>query len=156
MANDPTYSEWQLPNFSSFLPHLLLGAAILLTLSPFDPAGGLWVAIAATIVTVAFRIWVARRIRVYADRVELGNASLPIEVIGKLTLIEKDAQFAERGSKLDSRAYLLLKGGLPELVRIEIVDKQDPTPYALVSTRRGKELIAAITAAKRTKRSRRR
>ncbi len=160
MSPTPRFSEWQLPNFSSFLPHLLIAPAIWMTLAPFNGQIGAIVGVALTAATVALRFAVARRIIVTDTVLQLGKATLPLEFIGRAEAIAKEDQFFARGALADHRAFFQLKSGLPELVRIEITDPSDPTPYALVSCRKSSELIAALNASKKaeaaksTKRSR--
>jgi hypothetical protein len=55
---------------------------------------------------------------------------------------------AERGTRLDARAWLLIRGWVAPVVKIEVIDEQDPTPYWLVSARRPRELEQAIAKAK--------
>jgi hypothetical protein len=55
----------------------------------------------------------------------------------------KDA-VAERGTRLDARAYLMLRGWIPGVARITLDDPTDPTPYWLVSTRDPEGLAAAL------------
>jgi hypothetical protein len=45
---------------------------------------------------------------------------------------------------LDGRAYLCLRGWISPVVRVELDDPDDPTPYWLVSTRRPAQLVAAL------------
>jgi Protein of unknown function (DUF3093) len=152
MSPTPRFSEWQLPNFSSFLPHLLIAPAIWMTLAPFNPDLGLIVGLLLTAATVALRFAVARRIIVTETSLLLGKATLPLEFIGKVESIPKEEQFFARGALADPRAFFQLKSGLPDLVRIQITDPSDPTPYALVSCRKASEFIAALDEAKPKKR----
>ena len=138
------YNEWQLPNFSSFLPHLLITPAIWATLAPFNGTVGIVVGLIFTVLTVAMRFLMAKRIQVSSDTLTLGSARLPLEIVKSAELIAKEDQFFARGALLDARAFLCYKSGLPDLVRINISDKDDPTPYALVSSRRGNELVALL------------
>ena len=94
--------------------------------------------------SIAFRFGIAKRIVITESGLQIGNADIPLTALGKAELINPADEFAERGAKLDARAFLALKGGLPQLVKIEIVDKSDPTPYLLISTRKADELIKAL------------
>ncbi|MDQ1530339.1 MAG: hypothetical protein QOE37_444, partial [Microbacteriaceae bacterium] len=55
---------------------------------------------------------------------------------------------AARGVGLDARAWTVLRGWVDPVVRVPILDPDDPSPYWLLSTRRPEELIAALEAAK--------
>ncbi|MEN9714418.1 MAG: hypothetical protein RLZZ164_1082 [Actinomycetota bacterium] len=146
MTQPLRYNEWQLPNFSSFLPHLLITPAIWATLAPFSSTLGIVVGAAFTVVTVAMRFLMAKRIQVSNEVLSLGTARLPLNIVKSAELIAKEDQFFARGALLDARAFLCYKSGLPDLVRINISDKNDPTPYALVSSRRGAELVALLNS----------
>nr|WP_284301161.1 DUF3093 family protein [Homoserinibacter gongjuensis] len=53
----------------------------------------------------------------------------------------------ERGVRLHADAWLLIRGWIPDVVRVELDDPQDPTPYWIISSRRADELAAAIAGA---------
>ena len=57
--------------------------------------------------------------------------------------------FAERGPRLDARAYLVIRGWVRDVVRVPIEDPQDPTPYWLLSSRRPNDIVAAIRGSRR-------
>jgi hypothetical protein len=146
MSTNPRFSEWQLPNFSSFLPHLMITPAIWMALAPINPDLGLVVGLLFTAVTVALRFVIAKRILVDDANIKLGQATIPLKFVGKATSIAKEDQFFARGALAHPQAFLLLKSGLPGLVRIEMKDPNDPTPYLLVSTRKGEQLIQALSS----------
>ena len=54
-------------------------------------------------------------------------------------------ELASRASFLDV-AWLLLRGWIPGVVKIELTDADDPTPYWLVSTRNPAALAAALNS----------
>jgi hypothetical protein len=51
------------------------------------------------------------------------------------------------------RAHLVIRGWVQPVVRVPIVDPEDPAPYWLVSTRHPKELAAAINGSRRPERT---
>ena len=146
MTQPPRYQEWQLPNLSSFLPHLLIAPAIWATLAPFNQSVGLVVGCLLMVATIALRFMMAKRISLSEKQLVLGSAQIPLSIISSAELIPKDQQFFARGALLDSRAFLFYKSGLPDLVRINLADPADPTPYALVSSRRGEELVRLLNS----------
>ena len=75
-----------------------------------------------------------------------GRARLERTYVGDVTFHDGPDAFAERGTRLDARAWLLLRPWLSAVVRIELTDPADPTPYWLVSTRHPRELAAALTS----------
>ncbi len=116
-----------------------------MTLAPFLGDLGWLIGGIFSLSIAALRIALAKRIVITDELLSAGKVQIPRSALGKAKQIEKDEQFAARGALLDARAFLVLKSGLPDLVRIEISDKADPTPYILVSTRRGAELVAALS-----------
>ena len=115
-----------------------------MTLAPFNQTLGVALGVTLMLATTALRFVVARRIVVTDTSLELGRATLPLGILGKAELIAKDEQFFARGALADPHAFFMLKSGLPDLVRIQIADPSDPTPYALVSCRKGAELVEVL------------
>jgi hypothetical protein len=74
------------------------------------------------------------------------QAHIPIKYLGASEVIDKkDFSFARtRGA--DPAAYFATTFWISQGVKVEVIDERDPTPYWLISTKRGKELTAAITA----------
>ncbi|WP_166983662.1 DUF3093 domain-containing protein [Paramicrobacterium fandaimingii] len=78
-----------------------------------------------------------------------GRASINVEFLGEAEAIYADDAFAARGQELDPRAWLLIRGGVKDVVRVLVTDPDDPTPYWLLSTRSAQALAAAINDARR-------
>ncbi|RUR00761.1 DUF3093 domain-containing protein [Labedella endophytica] len=76
-----------------------------------------------------------------------GRARIDLCFIGSATPYSGQEATAQRGPELDARAWLLLRGGVSGVVRIEIDDPGDPTPYWLVSTRNPDLLVSELTGA---------
>ncbi|MQA63902.1 MAG: DUF3093 family protein [Actinophytocola sp.] len=72
-----------------------------------------------------------------ADR-ELGvaDARLPVRFIGEVDVIDKHGKRKAMGPDLDPAAYLVHRGWVGPLVRVHLIDPDDPTPYWLFSTRK--------------------
>lgn len=140
------YREFQIANVSSFLPNLLVAPAVWLVFAPINDQIGLVSSIVLTLASIAIRIVTTRTIEVTPISLRIGNALIPRKALGKAVSVATQDQFTERGSNLDSRAFLALKSGLPGLVKIEVTDDEDPTPYLLISTRRAGELVDLLNA----------
>jgi DUF3093 family protein len=74
-----------------------------------------------------------------------GRARLPRSAIASVAAFTGQEATAQRGTKLDARAWLLLRGWIPGLVKVQLDDPSDPTPYWLVSTRHPVELADALS-----------
>ena len=48
------------------------------------------------------------------------------------------------GPELDPMAYMMIRGWIRRIVRIEITDPDDPTPYWVFSVRDAPGLLAAL------------
>lgn len=76
----------------------------------------------------------------------VGRIQLPRSVLGKAELLQgADARFA-KGPGLNPAAAHLIRGDIKGLVRVEILDPQDPTPYLIFSSRRASELVDLLSA----------
>lgn len=80
-----------------------------------------------------------------------GRARISVSLLGDTALYRRDAAFQARGPALDARAFTLFRGWVDPVVRVELIDPEDPTPYWLISTRRPERLLAAIAAERATK-----
>lgn len=138
------FKEWQLPNVTSFLPNLLFAPAVWLVFAPLNQTVGTIGGLTLTALSIGLRLAVAKRIIVTRDALQIGSADIPRSVLGAAESISAENQFAERGPLLDSRSFLALKGGLPGLVKVQVIDENDETPYLLISTRRAEELISSL------------
>ena len=123
----------------------MLIPAVWIVGAPLGTDLGFFVGLVLALVAGAIKLAAAPKIKVSKNYLNLGKALIPRSAIGKIQLIDKSDQFFERGAKLDARAFVMFKYGLPDLLKIEINDKNDPTPYLLVSSRRGKELIKSLS-----------
>jgi hypothetical protein len=119
---------------------------VLLAALPF----GLEIAIAlSTLVGLsltALATALAPKIEVSEGQLTAGRFAIPLQFIGDATALDPDESRFARGPGLNANARLMLRGDIPNLVKIEIVDASDPTPYILISTRRGDELVGALRA----------
>jgi hypothetical protein len=77
-----------------------------------------------------------------------GRARLPLWAVGEIVRLDADRARTARGSEADPRAFLLLRGYIEPMVRVDVEDPADPVPYWLVSTRHPDELTAALCAAR--------
>jgi len=64
--------------------------------------------------------------------------------LGAVTIIPKTQQFEELGQKLDARAWLAIQASVKGLIKVEVKDPEDPTPYWLISTRNPEKLAKLL------------
>lgn len=149
-AKDLEYTELVLPKWTSFLPLLIVYPTFWLTLAPFDAGLGSILGILVTALISLAMVTSSPRITISASKIRVGRAEIELSLLGKATVIEKTAQFAARGSQLDARAYLSLQPSVQGLIRLELNDPADPTPYWLFSSRKP-EIVAGLLAKQTTK-----
>ncbi len=140
------YRERLLPGWSIFVATALVIPASLLVFLPISPFAGLVTAVVLYTTIVVVLLATSPLIEVTDDMLRVGRARIERSFVGTVTAHGKADAVAERGTRLDARAYLVLRGWAPGVVRIEITDDADPTPYWLVSTRRPDELADILNA----------
>jgi hypothetical protein len=145
----PDYRERLWPTPWIYLTSLLLVPASILVLAPVSlPAGIatgviLYVAIAASLTLTSPVIEIAD------GRLRAGRAQVPLTLTGEAIAAEGEDARTERGTGLDARAFLVIRGWIRDVVRVPITDAADPAPYWLVSTRHPHEMAAAINGSRR-------
>lgn len=113
----------------------------------FVPVGLQWGIIAGLIAfgLIAFGLISSTpTIQVTKDTVRVGRATIEREFVGEVTGYRGSAAYHQRGPGLNGIAFMCIRGWVDPVVRIEITDERDSTPYWLTSTRRPEELTAAL------------
>ena len=131
-----------------FISTALVIPASLLVFLPIDFRVGVATAALLYAVCVVALIVGSPVIEVTDTQFVAGRARLPLEVVGAVTAHRGDDAQLERGRHLDARAWLLIRGWVSPVVKVEVADETDPAPYWLVSTRQPDAVIAALAQAK--------
>jgi hypothetical protein len=142
--SSPRYRERLRPAVWVYLATALVIPASLLVFLPISLAAGIAVAAGLYLAIVILLFVTTPTIEIADDQLHAGRARIPLEFIASAAGFRGADATAERGTRLDARAWLLLRGWIDPVVRIELDDPEDPTPYWLVSTRRPDELVAAL------------
>lgn len=122
--------------------------ATLLVFTPISIPAGIATATVLVVGCTALLLLAAPTIAVESGELLAGRARMPVSMLGETTAARGGEARHERGPGLDARAHLVLRGWVDPVLRIAVVDPDDPTPYWLVSTRRPDELAAAIASEK--------
>lgn len=138
------YRERLWPAWWVFVSTALVMPASLLVFLPISPPAGVATAVVLYGAIVVVLLVTTPVIEVTDAELRAGRARLPRSVIRAVHAAEDADARAERGVRLDARAWLLLRGWIGGVVRVELDDPSDPTPYWLLSSRRPKELAAAL------------
>lgn len=141
-----TYRERLWPAPWLYVATALVMPASLLVFLPINVLAGVIVAVGLYAIIIALIIASAPTIAVTDSELIAGKARLPIDVIGATAAFRGEEARQERGPRLDARAWLVIRGWVDPVLRIDLEDPTDPTPYWLVSTRRPEAVTAAIDA----------
>jgi hypothetical protein len=132
------------PNLGTFAAVSVLLPSTVIISEPFDLLVGLVVGLIGVLGIWALLFFRAPQIRVTKEKLYVGRASIPRDLIGEPVAISKSEVFSERGPKLDPAAYKVFQGSIKTAIKIPISDPQDPTPYWLVSTRNPTKLAIVL------------
>lgn len=140
MYRERLWAPWTL-----YLATALVIPASLLVFLPINTTVGVIVAIGMEL-GVLVLLWVmAPVVEVTEDEFRAGRAHLPRSAVGEVSGYQGSAATRQRGPVLDARAWTLFRGYVHGVVRVEVADDQDPTPYWLVSVRHPEQVVAALT-----------
>ena len=145
-AGEVRYHERVLPKWSSFLPLLIVYPTFWLTMAPFSALLGSIFGVAITLVIAAVMVLSSPKITISMSEIRVGRAHIARKLLGSASMIQKQDQFSAKGAQLDARAYLALQPSVSGLIRLEIKDSKDPTPYWLFSTRKPELVVEIISA----------
>jgi Protein of unknown function (DUF3093) len=142
------YREKMWPAPWLFISTALVIPASLLVFLPINATAGIVVAIVMYAGCVGGLILGSPVIELTPSTFHAGRARLPLSAVGAVKGYSGDEAQLERGQRLDARAWLLIRGWISPIVRIELIDPDDPTPYWVVSTRHPETLVEALIDAK--------
>lgn len=129
-----------------FVSTALVIPASLIVFLPINAWVGVGVAVGLYGLIVAALVATAPVLEVTEDTVIAGRARIDRENIGEAHAFRGAEATLERGQRLDARAWLVIRGWVDPVVKVEIIDPSDPTPYWLVSSRRPDELITSLSS----------
>ena len=145
-APAPLYRERLWPAPWVFVATALVIPASLLVFLPISQLAGVICAVVLYGAIVLILLATTPVVEVTDVGLIAGRARLPRDAVAGAEAFEGQDAVAERGVRLDARAWLLLRGWIPGLVRVQLDDPDDPTPYWLVSSRHPRRLAAALRA----------
>lgn len=144
------YRETLWPSPWVIIALALVVPATMLVLAPVSLPAGVIGAVVLYGGCLALAFGSAPRIEVSGATLSVGKASIPLAQVGEVVVYTGADATAQLRTKLDARAWLMIRGWVHSLVKVEVTDPADPTPYWLVSSRRPQLLADAIAAARST------
>lgn len=88
--------------------------------------------------------WMTSTIEVRDGELVIKRAHIPLEYLGEVTIIPKEKFGYERTRGADPAAFFAITFWISKGLRVEVKDERDPTPYWLISSKRGEALAAAL------------
>lgn len=143
-----TYRETLWPNPFLYVALCLEVPIVLLLVAPFSLPAGIIIASAIFVILIVALTATSPRIEISNGTLRVGKASIGLEYVGAASAFTGPHAVAERGPNLDARAWTRFRAWIGPVVRLDIVDDADPTPYWLFSTRRPEQLVAALRTAR--------
>jgi hypothetical protein len=144
-ADPVLYTERLWPAWWVWLVALGVSGAGILVFAPISLAAGFTAAAVLFAVIVAALVATTPVVAVTREAFRAGRATLPRRFAGRAEAFEGEDATAQRGPELNGLAYLCIRGWISPVVRVELTDPDDSTPYWLVSTRHPAKLVAALS-----------
>lgn len=122
---------------------LVFPATVLIFL-PLSIAVGVAAGSALWVGSLAILWFFSPVITVSSGVLKVGTAQIDLSYIGPVEAFAGEAARHEKGPGASGLAWLSLRPWVDPVVKITVLDSEDPTPYWLVSTRRPEELRTAL------------
>ncbi|MBG6218091.1 membrane protein implicated in regulation of membrane protease activity [Arthrobacter sp. CAN_A6] len=123
-----------------------VSSAAIVTFAPIDISIGYVAAVVLAGIITTLLILSTPRIAVTRSTLTVGRATIERRYLGSVELYRGEDATRERGTSLHGLAYLCIRGWISPVVKIEVVDPEDRTPYWLTSTRKPEKLVAALAS----------
>jgi hypothetical protein len=143
-----TYRERLVPGPWIYIMTALVIPAALLVFLPINVFVGVVVSLVMYIAAVIVLTVTSPVIEVTETEFIAGRARLPLAIVGEVTGYSKTEASLQRGRLLDARAWLVIRGWVDPVVKVEVLDDRDPAPYWLISTRQPDAVISAVSEAR--------
>lgn len=141
----PIFEERLWPGLWIWVIALGVSLAGTLIFLPINLAAGIIAAVVLAVISTVLLILSTPSLVVTAESLKVGRAEVDLRFVGSVQSFSGQDATDQRGTKLNGLAYLCIRGWIGPVVRIEITDEADRTPYWLTSTRRPEQLVAALT-----------
>ena len=139
------YREKLWPNAWVWIIAAGISGAGILVFAPISTAAGFTAAAVLFAIIAVLLVLSTPSIVVTQDTLTVGRATIERRFLGAVEQFHGNEATAERGTRLNGLAYLCIRGWIDPVVKIQITDPADRTPYWLASTRHPGKLAAALS-----------
>lgn len=143
-----SYAERLSPSVPVYFAVALVFPATILIFAPLNVWLGVAIGLVLFVACVAGLYFGSPAISITNGELRAGAARIDVAHLGDSESFRGDAALAQMRTKLDARAWIVLRGWVKPVVRVDVTDPHDLVPYWLMSSRRPEELRAAIVAAR--------
>jgi len=127
----------------AFIYFLLLTLVIAIW-AAFDTSAAVSALIAATIALIYAAVAMRSSISIDERELRIDRAHIDLKYIGGVDVLNTSQMRLLRTRDADPAAYLAIKFWISTGVQITVLDPRDPTPYWLVTSKRGDEIAALL------------
>lgn len=127
----------------AFIYFLFLSLVIAIW-AAFDTTATIGAFTAATIAIIYLTFVMRSTISFDGKELRIDRAHIDIKYLGDAKILDSSAMRLLRTRDADPAAYLAIKFWAPVGVKITVVDPRDPTPYWLITSKRGEEIAALL------------
>lgn len=127
----------------AFIYFLLLSLVIAIW-AAFDTSAAVSALIAATIALIYAAVAMRSSISIDERELRIDRAHIDLKYIGGVDVLNTSQMRLLRTRDADPAAYLAIKFWISTGVQITVLDPRDPTPYWLVTSKRGDEIAALL------------
>jgi len=127
----------------AFIYFLLLSLVIAIW-AAFDNTVTLIAFVASTIAIFYIAFVMRSTITFDGKELRIDRAHIDIKYLGDAKILDSSAMRLLRTRDADPAAYLAIRFWIPTGLKIAVVDPRDPTPYWLITSKRGEEIAALL------------
>ncbi|WP_313817462.1 DUF3093 domain-containing protein [Citricoccus sp.] len=138
------YEEKLRPSLWIWLMALMISGLSILVFVPIGLEIGLGAAVVVFAIIAILLTLSTPRIQVTERSLQVGRAGIERRYVGAVTGYRGDDATHQRGPALHGLAFMCIRGWIDPVVRIQIEDQRDRTPYWLTSTRNPEQLVEIL------------
>ena len=124
--------------------YFMLFSLVLAIWAAFDNRTATIAALIALVLGAVVIFLLKGEINCDGEELRVGRAHIGYEYCGDVTVLSRAEFLRARSREADPAAHLALFFWISEGIKIEVNDPRDPTPYWLISTKRGAEIERAL------------
>ncbi|NUL44916.1 DUF3093 domain-containing protein [Cellulosimicrobium funkei] len=138
------YEEKLRPSLWIWLMALMISGLSILVFVPIGLEIGLVAAVVVFVIIAILLSLSTPKIQVTERSLQVGRAGIERRHVGAVTGYRGDDATHQRGPALHGLAFMCIRGWIDPVVRIQIEDQRDRTPYWLTSTRNPEQLVTVL------------